>query len=60
MITVGLIIGSMRENRESIGILNWIIEKLTIHEEVEPKILDLKNYSLPFFGEDTNKDMVKK
>jgi NAD(P)H-dependent FMN reductase len=59
MITVGLIIGSMRENRESIGILDWMIEKLADYKEIVPKILDLKNYELPFFGEDKNKDVVK-
>ncbi len=48
---VGIIIGSVREGRVSDRVANWVLKQAQEMEGVEPFIIDLKDYAMPFFDE---------
>jgi NAD(P)H-dependent FMN reductase len=52
--TIGIIVGSTRPERKSIETAEWFQKKAGWFDglEAEYKIIDLKDYPLPFFGED--------
>lgn len=59
LLNVKIILGSTRENRFSDKVGNWVWEQTKKHQNVEPEILDLKEYNLPFYDETKNNESVK-
>jgi len=55
---LGIIIGSMRKERQSTDILDWILSHISNYNNIVPVVLDIKEYSLPFFGEDDKKELA--
>lgn len=51
MIKIQVILGSTRQNRFSEKPGSWILEKLKTTAGIEAELIDLRNYSLPFFDE---------
>ena len=50
-VTVSVIVGSTRPNRFAGEPAQWILEHLQQRPQVEARILDLKDFELPFFEE---------
>ncbi|MBI3578025.1 MAG: NAD(P)H-dependent oxidoreductase [Ignavibacteriales bacterium] len=48
---IKIIIGSNRQNRFSEKPAYWIFEILKNKEGVEPELLDLRDYPMPFFND---------
>lgn len=48
---IKIIIGSIRQNRFGDKPAHWIFEEAKKQKNLEPELLDLKNYRLPFFDE---------
>jgi NAD(P)H-dependent FMN reductase len=69
---IGIIVGSTRPERKSIEIAEWFQLKAGFHaqwfqehtgrntEDLEYVILDLKDYPLPFFGEDDKENIISR
>jgi NAD(P)H-dependent FMN reductase len=51
MTKIGVILGSMREQRHGAYILSWLLEQAPQDSETEIVVLDLQNYNMPFFGQ---------
>lgn len=54
---VGVILGSVRTERDGLYILEWILNHLKSYDNIEPVVLDIKQYNLPFFGDIENKSL---
>lgn len=53
MLKIGIILGSVREERNGLAVATWTTEKaieFSNQEEVHFELVDLKNYDLPFLG----------
>jgi len=48
---LAVIVGSTRQNRQTIKLAKWVINEATAMPEVEAKIIDLADYPMPFFNE---------
>jgi NAD(P)H-dependent FMN reductase len=48
---VAVIVASTREGRFAEKPSNWIVSELKKHEAIDPELLDLRDYPLPFFRE---------
>jgi NAD(P)H-dependent FMN reductase len=44
---VGVILASTREGRRGEGYARWIVELVTAHAQLEPELIDLREYRLP-------------
>ncbi len=51
LLNIKIIIGSTRQNRFSDRPAYWILEEINKKENVKAKILDLRDYPMPFFDE---------
>lgn len=51
MLKIQVIVGSTRENRFSEKPAQWIFNELKKYSDIEPEMLDLRDYPLPFFSE---------
>jgi NADPH-dependent FMN reductase len=51
MITISVIIGSTRQGRFSEKPAQWILEELRKREAIEARLLDLRDFSMPFFDQ---------
>lgn len=51
---IGLIVGNTRNGRKADLILDWVLPELEKSKEIQWNIIDLKNYKLPFLGQDLN------
>lgn len=51
MINVAVIVGTVREGRQTLKAAKWVARSLQGHTNAEVKLLDLINYPLPFFDE---------
>ncbi len=59
MYTLSIILGSTRPNRTSEKVLPWLQAELERHPDFTPEILDLRDYSLPFYDQPTSPSSVK-
>ncbi len=59
MIKVKVILGSTRPNRFGEKILPWVKENLSAKPEFEHEVLDLRDYSLPFYDQPVSPSTVK-
>lgn len=48
---IGLIVGSVRENRFADKVAPWISELAARRDDLALEIVDLKDYALPFFSD---------
>lgn len=55
---IAIILGSTREGRASLSVGNWVKSNLPKQSSVTYDILDLKDYSLPFFGASSDQSEV--
>jgi NAD(P)H-dependent FMN reductase len=51
MSVIGIIVCSTREGRFSEKVASWISAELSARQEVQAKLLDLRDYPLPFFDQ---------
>ncbi|HXA53148.1 MAG TPA: NAD(P)H-dependent oxidoreductase [Candidatus Acidoferrum sp.] len=51
MTTVSVIIGSTRQGRFSEKAARWILQHLKKREEIETRLLDLRDFPMPFFDQ---------
>ena len=51
MMTVGVIVGSTRQGRFSEKPAQWILEHLRKRKDVEARLLDLRDFPMPFFDQ---------
>jgi NAD(P)H-dependent FMN reductase len=51
MITISVIIGSTREGRFSEKPARWILQHLRKREGIEARLIDLRDFPMPFFDE---------
>src|ERR1700733_12194045 len=51
MTTISVIIGSTREGRFSEKPAQWILQQLQKHDGVEARLLDLRDFPMPFFDQ---------
>lgn len=57
---IGIVVGSTRKNRISITIANWLKNECESISDFTFFLIDLVDYSLPFFGENDNHPGIKK
>jgi NAD(P)H-dependent FMN reductase len=50
-VKLGIIIGSTRQNRKTPNMAKWIYQGATQIEGVQPELIDLNDYPMPFFDE---------
>ena len=51
MMTISVIVGSTRQGRFSEKPAQWIVEELRKREAIEARLLDLRDFSMPFFDQ---------
>ena len=51
MIVISVIVGSTRQGRFSEKPAQWIFQHLKKRDEVEPRLLDLRDFPMPFFDQ---------
>src|ERR1700693_1554421 len=51
MMTISVIVGSTRQNRFSEKPAQWIFQELRKREAVEARLLDLRDFPMPFFDQ---------
>jgi NAD(P)H-dependent FMN reductase len=51
MIAISVIVGSTREGRFSERPARWILQHLKKRDDVDTRVLDLRNYPMPFFDQ---------
>ncbi len=56
---IGVILGSTRQVRRGERVAKWIMSELSKREDVEVELLDLREYPLPFYAEDSSPDSLK-
>lgn len=49
--TIGIILGSTRQNRFGDKVANWLMAEAKTLPDVQVKLLDLRDFALPFFDE---------
>src|ERR1700722_8891334 len=49
--TVGIVIGSVREGRVTNRLAKWVANEVDKNDGLESKIIDLKDYPMPLFDE---------
>lgn len=59
MLKIKIILGSTRLNRFSDKPGTWILKEIKKKEGIDPEILDLRDYPLPFYNEPISPSMVK-
>jgi NAD(P)H-dependent FMN reductase len=57
---IGIVVGSTRQGRMSINIATWLKQECELISTDEFVLLDLLNYSLPFFGEEDKHNVIEK
>lgn len=57
---IGIIVGSTRPNRMSINIAEWLKEEYELISDNEFVLLDLKDFPLPFYGEEDKHKVILK
>lgn len=48
---LGVIVGSTRQNRQTIKQAKWVVNTAKTLEGIEPELVDLADYEMPFFNE---------
>ena len=48
---LGVIVGTMRENRQTLKQAKWVVSAAKQNEDIEVELVDLANYPMPFFDE---------
>ncbi len=48
---VQVILGSTRPQRQSEKVGKWVIEQISKNKEIEPELIDLRDWPLPFYNE---------
>lgn len=56
---IGVILGSVRKIRRGERVAKWLMKELQKYEGVEFELLDLRDYPLPFFAEDSSPDSLE-
>ena len=56
---IALILGSIRKIRRGERVAKWLMSELANFENVEFELLDLRDYPLPFYAEDSSPDSLK-
>jgi NAD(P)H-dependent FMN reductase len=51
MMTISVIVGSTRQNRFSEKPAQWILQELRKKEAIEARLLDLRDFPMPFFDQ---------
>ena len=51
MMTISVIVGSTRQNRFSEKPAQWILQELRMREAIEARLLDLRDFPMPFFDQ---------
>lgn len=51
---IGIIIGSTRDHRFGEKPANWMLDLAAKRDEIDAELIDLKDYGLPFFNEDSS------
>jgi NAD(P)H-dependent FMN reductase len=51
MMTISVIVGSTRQGRFSEKPAQWILQQLRKREEIEARLLDLRDFPMPFFDQ---------
>jgi NAD(P)H-dependent FMN reductase len=50
MMTISVIVGSTRQGRFSEKPAQWVLQQLHKREGIEARLLDLRDFPMPFFG----------
>ena len=53
MTTISVIVGSTRQGRFSEKPAQWILQQLNKREAIEGRLLDLRDFPMPFFDQPT-------
>jgi NAD(P)H-dependent FMN reductase len=57
---IGILLGSVRENRNGESVAKWVLEyAINNFKETEFELVDLKNYNLPFLGSNATDEQVE-
>ena len=56
---IGVILGSTRKVRRGERVALWLMKQLQSYKEAEFELLDLRDYTLPFFEEDSSPDSLE-
>ena len=59
MFKVKVILGSTRKNRLGIQVAEWVMNNCSAYNDLDVELLDLRDYPLPFFEEDTSPAYIK-
>ncbi len=59
MVHIKVILGSTREGRFSEVLVPWITASLSAHSDVSAEVVDLRDYSMPFYEESGSPAAVK-
>lgn len=60
MSKIGIIVGSTRPHRMSINVASWLKDEYELISDNEFVLLDLKDFPLPFFGEEDKENAILK
>lgn len=56
---IGVILGSTRKVRRGERVAKWLMSQLINYKDAQFELLDLRDYSLPFFEEDNSPDSLE-
>lgn len=56
---IGVILGSIRKIRRGDRVAKWLMLQLSQFKEAEFELLDLRDYPLPFYSEDSSPDSLE-
>jgi len=56
---IGVILGSTRKVRRGERVAKWLMGQLALVKNVEFQLLDLRDYPLPFYAEDSSPDSLE-
>ena len=62
MLKIGVILSSVRKERNGLAVANWAVDKsqeFSDKEEVTFELVDLASYDLPFLGAETSPEQAK-
>lgn len=54
MLKIGIVTGTIRENRVNLDVAKWVKQLAVEQDEAEFEIVDIKDYDLPVFAEPTS------